>query len=88
MTRDFANGGAAEAYLNNLWQKQFRGNYEKGDPDLYAKLTDRISTALDNAEWGLETFHGAITCRNANSSTEVYLLVRELLRQVPPVTEH
>ncbi len=84
ITHSFENGGAAEAYLNALWQKHFRSDYEKGDPNLYAKLAGRISDALENAEWGLETFRGAIACRDANSSTEVYKLVRELLGHIPP----
>ena len=78
LTRDFENGGAAEAYLNNLWQKHFHHDYDKGDPNLYAKLADRVSDATENAEWGLETFHGAASCREANASTEVYQLVGEL----------
>ncbi len=84
LTRDFADGGAAEAYLNTLWQKHFRSDYEKGDPDLYAKLADKVSDALKNAEWGLESFHGAASCRDANASTEVYQLVDELLGHIPP----
>lgn len=84
ITRDFADGGAAEAYLNTFWKKHFNRNYDKGDPELYSRLADKISTALDNAEWILETLHGAIACRDANSSTEVYKLVRELLGHIPP----
>lgn len=84
VTRDFENGGAAKAYLNTFWRRHFQRDYDKGDPELYSTLADKISTALDNAEWGLETFHGAIACRDANSSTEVYKLVRELLGHIPP----
>lgn len=82
--RGFENGGAAEAYLNTLWQKHLHHDYEKGDPNLYAKLADKVGDALENAEWGLETFHGAASCREANASTEVYQLVRELLGHIPP----
>ena len=82
VTHSFENGGAAEAYLNALWQKHFHHDYEKGDPNLYAKLADRVSDALDNAEWGLKTFHSAASCREANASTEVYQLVRELFAHV------
>ena len=79
VTRDFADGSAAEAYLNTHWQKQFNGDYDKGDPKLHAKLADRVQAATGNAQWILETFHENALCRSANSSTEVYQLVRELL---------
>lgn len=52
ITRDFADGGAAEAYLNIFWRKHFNRDYDKGDPELYSRLAGRRSTALDNAEWG------------------------------------
>ncbi len=77
-TRDFADGGAAEAYLNAYWQRHFHSDYDKGDPKLYAKLADRVSDALDNAQWVLETFHESAPCRDSNASTEVYQLVRQL----------
>ena len=78
--RDFANGGAAEACLNTYWQKHFGSDYDKGDPELYVKLSDRVSTALENAQWVLETFHDNAPCRTSNASTEVYQLVRQLLQ--------
>ncbi len=78
--RDFADGGAAEAYLNTHWQKNFKSKYEKGDPNLHHKLADRIATATNNAQWILETFHENAPCRASNSSTQVYQLVQELLR--------
>lgn len=78
--RDFANGGAAEAYLNTYWQKHFRSVYDKGDPELYAKLSDRISAALDNAQWVREVFHENAPCRDSNASTDVHQLVRKLLQ--------
>lgn len=80
VTRDFADGSATEAYLNTHWQKDFKCDYEKGDPNLYHKLANRVDAAIDNAQWVLETFHGNAPCRSANSSTEVYQLVRELLK--------
>lgn len=79
-TRDFADGGAAEAYLNTHWRKHFRSSYEKGDPKLYAELADRVAAALENAQWILENFHENAPCRTSNSSTEVYQLVQGLLR--------
>ena len=78
-TRDFADGGAAEAYLNTHWQKHFKSDYEKGDPTLYHKLADRVNAAINNAQWILEIFHENAACRTSNSSTEVYKLVSELL---------
>jgi len=80
VTRDFADGGAAEAYLNAHWRKHIGGDYEKGDPRLYVKLKDQVSAAIDNAQWALETFHGNALCRTSNASTEVYQLVRQLLQ--------
>lgn len=78
-TRDSADGGAAETYLNAHWRRNFGGDYEKGDPQLFAKLADRVPSALENAQWALETFHGNGPCRDRNASTEVYRLVREIL---------
>lgn len=78
VTRDFADGRAAEAYLNAHWRKHFNGDYEKGDPKLYEKLAARVNAALDNAQWILETFHADAPCRDSNASTEVYQLVQQL----------
>ena len=78
--RDFANGGAAEACLNTYWQKHFGSDYDKGDPELYVKLSDRVSTALENAQWVREVFHENASCRDSNASTDVYQLVRHLLQ--------
>jgi len=77
--RDFADGGAAEAYLNTYWRKHFKSDYEKGDPKLYYKLADRVNAAVNNAQWILENFHENAPCRTSNSSTEVYQLLRVLL---------
>jgi len=79
-TRFFEDGGAAEAYLSHThWRKHFGGDYDKGDPRLYARLADRVGAALGNAQWALETYHENAPCRDSNASTEVYQLVRELL---------
>lgn len=77
--RDFADGGAAEAHLNTYWRKHFNSDYDKGDPNLYAKLADRVNDAIDNAQWVGEVFHENNPCRDSNASTEVYQLVRGLL---------
>jgi hypothetical protein len=78
--RDFADGSAAEAHLSTHWRKHFGSDYDKGDPELYAKLADRVNGARENAQWALETFHGNAPCRSSNASTEVYRLIRDLLR--------
>jgi hypothetical protein len=79
--RHFPDGGAAETYLSHTyWQKHFRCDYDKGDARLYDKLASRVGDALANAEWVLETFHENSPCRDSNASTEVYQLVRDLLR--------
>ena len=80
VTRDFADGGAAEAYLNTHWRRHIGGDYDKGDPELYVKLSDRVSTALENAQWVREVFHENASCRDSNASTDVYQLVRHLLQ--------
>ena len=80
-TRFFENGDAVEAYLSHThWRKHFGSDYEKGDRQIFTKLANRVSVALDNAAWVLETFHESGSCRDSNASTEVYQLVRELLR--------
>ena len=71
---------SSDLYLNAHWRKHIGGDYEKGDPRLYIKLTGRVSAAIDNAQWVLETFHDNAPCRTSNASTEVYQLVRQLLQ--------
>lgn len=79
-TRFFENGDAAEAYLSHThWRRYFGGDYDKGDPRLYARLADRVGAALGNAQWVLETYHENAACRVSNASTEVYQLIQELL---------
>lgn len=79
-TRSFENSSAAEHRLEEAyWKKHFGCNYDKRDPRLYERLGPFRDTAVDNSQWLLETFHENNPCRDCNSSTEVYKLVRRLL---------
>jgi hypothetical protein len=66
--------------LNKHWRAAFGRNYEKNDEQLYARLADRISTAIDNArrvrEQDWESSADIVDC---NSATDVYRLVARLL---------
>jgi hypothetical protein len=79
-TRSFENSSAVERRLEeDHWKKHFGCGYEKGDPRLYERLASHLPTAVENAEWVLETFHENKPCRESNASTEVYQLIRRLL---------
>lgn len=81
--RDFPDSNAVERRLSEMyWKKHFGNDYDKADSRLYERLQSRQESAVDNAAWMLEDFHGNKPCRDCNASTEVYKLVQRLL---PPV---
>ena len=78
-SRHFQDSKQAEAHLEQRhWRPNFQCNYDKNDRHLYAKLDSRLDTAVTNAASVLEKDHSPSDCRNANSSTEVYRLIRQL----------
>lgn len=75
-TRQFEskNKSAAEQVVYEL--KKHINNYEKGDPNIYAKTKDFISTAIINAKKVNEFSKNNGT---DNPSTKVYYLVEQLI---------
>lgn len=70
--------------LNKHWQREFGGEYEKSDRDLYRRLRDHTTEAVENAKWVREQhFAGQPDTARCNSSTEVYRLVERLLGASP-----
>jgi hypothetical protein len=81
--RSFADGDAVIAELNKHWRPEFGRNYEKNDDELYARLKDRVQTALDNARRVREQdWASSLDIVDCNSATDIYQLVERLLR--PP----
>jgi len=79
--KSFAGADKVIEELNKYWRREFGQDYEKSDEQIYARLSARTQTALDNArkvrkqDWSSSS--DIIDC---NSATEVYLLVERLLR--------
>jgi len=70
---------AAIVKLNKHWLKNFSVDYDKTDDRLYQRIADLTSTAICNAEWVREVHHREKKdMADCNSSTEVYLLVKQL----------
>ena len=70
--------------LNKHWQREFGGEYEKSDRDLYRRLRHQTAEAIENAKWVREQhFAGEDDTARCNSSTEVYRLVQRLLGALP-----
>jgi hypothetical protein len=76
----YLDGGAVIVKLNRHWVKNFSMEYHKADDRLYHRIAGSTSVAIANAQWVRETHHrekrDMVDC---NSSTEVYLLVKQLL---------
>ncbi len=79
-SRTFGDCDAVVVALNRHWEQQFGASYSKNDARVYEKLSARTEQAIENAKAVLEQDHGdehsVIDC---NSSTEVHILVEELL---------
>ena len=65
--------------LDKHWQKSFHQAYSKNDTRIYNRLKPQRDEAVSNAEWVLEKHHKETTSAKANSSTEVYRLVKKLI---------
>ncbi len=75
----FLNGDAVVARLNKCWNERFQTNYDKADERIYHRLAGLTDQAIANAQWVREHHHSGATVIDANSSTEVDLLVGKLL---------
>jgi len=65
--------------LNRHWRWLCRQDYRKGDARIYARISHLTETAIVNARLVHETDHlGKTSVIEANSSTEVYVLVSYL----------
>jgi hypothetical protein len=70
--------------LNKHWLREYGREYEKADRDLYRRLRDRTTGAVENARWVREQhFAGENDAIRCNSSTEVYRLAERLLGALP-----
>jgi len=78
--RAYNDCDAVIARLNKHWAKVCAEDYRKNDENVYGRVSDLTQTAIENAQWVRDTHHGSIEeTADANSSTEVYRLVRRLL---------
>ena len=78
-SRAFLDGKQAEAHLQGKhWRPAFGCDYDKNDPRIYERLSSRLNTAVTNAESVRERDHSQAHCQDANSSTDVYRLIRAL----------
>lgn len=83
VAKQYLHADAVEKELNGHWKKCFQKEYEKADSRIYARLKERVQTAIKNARYVREQHHNVNTCiLDCNSATEVYLLVRRLLESL------
>ena len=76
------DGRAAKSEVKRLWQKHFNRDYDENDARQYADLRSSLRTAVENAQWVLENHHWNGSCKDCNSSTEVYKLILRLCPDV------
>lgn len=77
--RSYRDCAAVIVELSKHWQDHCNCEYRKNDEQIYVRICDLTSTAIANAQWVRETHHtGTASVADANSSTEVYLLVKRL----------
>lgn len=70
----------AEKRLNSKWKKAFDGQeYSKSAADIYRKISENTDAAIENARAVREEHHKDVAIQDANSATEVYVLVQKLL---------
>lgn len=65
--------------LTKHWRVHCGSDYRKNDERIYRRVCDLTSTAISNAQWVRQNRHAGKSIVDANSSTEVYRLVRHLL---------
>lgn len=64
--------------LDKHWRREFHAAYDKADERIYRRLSYLTDHAIVNAKWVREHHHRDKDIVEANSSTEVDLLVGEL----------
>lgn len=78
--RSYNGCGAVIVEVRKHWQRHCGQDYRKNDDRVYHRVSALTQTAIENAAWVRETHHaGMRSTADANSSTEVYRLVRHLL---------
>ena len=65
--------------LNKKWLKQTKQKYQKGDKQIYYRISHLTKKAIKNARDVLEQDHQGKDRLDGNSSTEVYRLVGKLV---------
>jgi Asp-tRNA(Asn)/Glu-tRNA(Gln) amidotransferase A subunit family amidase len=76
--RPFADSNAVKACLKARWKKEFGSEYDETLLDIFRRLKDRTAKAINNARAVREKHHKGKKMFDANSSTEVYLLMSNL----------
>ena len=77
--RSYNDCAAVIVDLSKYWRDHCGKGYQKNDDRIYQRVSDLTSTAIEYAQWVREIHHaGEKSVAEANSSTEVYLLVKQL----------
>lgn len=77
----FETGARVEDQLNQHWSREFESEYAKGDVRNFARLQSRLPAVTENAKSVREHQHTGVAMKDANSATEMYILVENLLRE-------
>ena len=79
-TRAYNDCAAVIVDLSKYWRDRCGNDYRKNDERIYQRVSDLTSTAIKNAQWVRETHraNNKKSVAEANSSTNVYLLVKQL----------
>jgi hypothetical protein len=84
----FEKGARVEDQLNHHWSREFDGEYAKGDGRTFARTASRLPTAVQHAKHVRDHQHAGVAMKDANSATEMYILVGNLLREPAKVSEN
>lgn len=79
-TRSYNDCAEVILHLSKYWRDHCGNDYQKNDDRIYQGVSGLTSTAIENAQWVRETHraNNKKSVAEANSSTEVYLLVKQL----------
>jgi len=78
--KEYCHCDAVVVDLNKKWEKRAKQKYQKGDKQIYERVSGLTQTAIDNARKVREIDHkGKANTADCNSSMEVYRLVGKLI---------
>lgn len=78
VSKPFTGGQAVARHLSKLWKKRFGEEYSRTASNHYERLKEMLNDAVSNARMARERDHEGDAMCDANSSTEVYLLMSNL----------